>query len=218
MYAEIVEEFALNLRLAVNASQSHRLDYWIPSLVLFRVKTPAPKKRSSREVVVEFYRDHFHRFVADLRAKFGSGPPDPEDVAQQAFEKLLNHSEMQEPIRSVKAYLWMTCRNIIISELRSQKTAKQRDLEYAEQKHEPQGSVLCPERVLASREQLSIVEDLLSKMPDRRRQSFTLVRIHGLSKTEAARELGISRTATSKHLAKATQEILSVLLDDCRSE
>ncbi|MEM6485031.1 MAG: RNA polymerase sigma factor [Pseudomonadota bacterium] len=172
------------------------------------------KQNSSRDVVIEFYRDHFHRFVADLRAKFGSGPPDPEDVAQRAFEKLLNHSETQEPIRSVKAYLWMICRNIIISDLRSQKTAKQRDFEYLEQRSEPEGFVLCPERVLASKEQISIVEGLLSEMPYKRRKSFLLIRVHGLTQTEAARELGISRTAVSKHVAKATQEILSVLLDD----
>lgn len=176
------------------------------------------KKTSSHDIVVEFYRDHFHRFVADLRAKFGSGPPDPEDVAQQAFEKLLNHSESQEPIRSVKAYLWMICRNIIISDLRSQKTAKQRDFEYLEQRSDPEGFVLCPERVLASREQVAIVEGLLSEMPHRRRRSFLLIRVHGLTQTEAARELGISRTAVSKHVAKATQEILSVLLDDHRSQ
>ncbi|MEM6707571.1 MAG: sigma-70 family RNA polymerase sigma factor [Pseudomonadota bacterium] len=178
---------------------------------------PARDTRSSRDVVVKFYRESFHRFVADLRAKFGSGPPDPEDVAQQAFEKLLNHSEAQEPIRSVKAYLWMMCRNIIVSELRAQKAAKVRDFEYAEQQFDLQGSVLSPERVLASREQLLIAEEALAKMPNRRRQAFTLVRLHGLTPAEAARELGISRTATSKHVAKATQEILSALLDDNRT-
>ncbi|MEM6485297.1 MAG: sigma-70 family RNA polymerase sigma factor [Pseudomonadota bacterium] len=176
------------------------------------------EKSSSHDVVVEFYRDHFHRFVADLRAKFGSGPPDPEDVAQQAFEKLLNHSSGDDPIRSVKAYLWMVCRNIIISDLRSQKTAKQRDIAYFEQKSDQEGFVLSPERVLASREQLSIVQFQLRKMPDRRRKSFLLMRVHGLSQTEVARELGISRTAVSKHVAKATQEILSVLFDDHRSQ
>lgn len=178
---------------------------------------PDSEQRLSREVVVKFHRDHFHRFVADLRSKFGSGPPDPEDVAQQAFEKLLNHSETQDPIRSVKAYLWTICRNIIISELRSQKAAKERDSDYAEQSYDPQGSILSPERVLASKEQLSIVENVLAKMPNQRRQSFTLVRIHGLTLTEAAQELGISRTATRKHVVKATQEILSVLLDENRT-
>lgn len=177
-----------------------------------------PEKRSSRDVVVEFYRDHFHRFVADLRSKFGSGPPDPEDVAQQAIEKLLSHNETQEPIRSVNAYLWMMCRNIIVSEIRSQKSSKQRDLDYAKHNYDPQGSVLSPERVLASREHIALVEATLARMSDKCRESFTLVRVHGLTQTEAARKLGISRTAARKHLIKATQEILSVLLDDQKTQ
>ncbi|MEM1404731.1 MAG: sigma-70 family RNA polymerase sigma factor [Pseudomonadota bacterium] len=181
------------------------------------MKAPDFENRSSPDVVVEFYRDHFHRFVADLRSKFGSGPPDPEDVAQQAFEKLLNHSEKQEPLRNVKAYLWMMCRNIIISELRSQKAAKLRDAAYADHLFDAQGSVPSPERVLETIEQRFLVEAALARMPDRRQRSFTLVRTHGLTLTEAARELGISRTAVRKHVVKATQEILSMLLDDYRS-
>ncbi|MEM8981478.1 MAG: sigma-70 family RNA polymerase sigma factor [Pseudomonadota bacterium] len=172
-----------------------------------------PSKNATKDVVVQFYRDHFDRFVYELRAAFGAGPPEPEDIAQQAFEKLLNHDDSENPIRNVKAYLWLTCRNLIISELRRLKATKQRDNEYAEHALHAEGFVLTPERVLDSREQFSLAAETIAAMPPMRKRAFVLVRVNNLSQTEAAKQLGISRTAVSKHLARATQQILAALID-----
>ena len=145
---------------------------------------------------------------------FGSGPPDPEDVAQQAFEKLLRHDYPSKPIRNVKAYIWLIARNIIVSDLRKQKTARQRDQDYSAHHFDDRGYLLSPERVLESREQIKRAELRLAAMPPQRRKAFTLVRFENMTQLEAAQRLGISRPAVTKHIAKATKELLEALLND----
>ena len=171
-------------------------------------------QRESNERVVQFYRDNVHRFVAELRSTFGSGPPDPEDVAQQAFEKLLRHDYPSKPIRNVKAYIWLVARNIIVSDLRKQKTARQRDHDFSAHHFDDRGYLLSPERVLESREQFKRAESKLAAMPPQRRKAFMLVRFENMTQLEAARRLGISRPAVTKHIAKATKELLEALLND----
>ena len=171
-------------------------------------------QHESNERVVQFYRDNFHRFVAELRSMFGSGPPDPEDVAQQAFEKLLKHNDPSNPIRNVNAYIWLIARNIIVSDLRKQKTTRQRDQDYSAHHFDDRGYLLSPERVLESREQIKRAEMTLTAMPPQRRKAFVLVRFENMTQLEAARQLGISRPAVTKHIAKATKELLEALLSD----
>ena len=46
------------------------------------------------------------------------------------------------------------------------------------------------------------------------RKAFVLVRFENMTQLEAARQLGISRPAVTKHIAKATKELLEALLKD----
>ena len=177
--------------------------------------TSGPQRQlESNDTVVQFYKNHFRQFVAELRSTFGSGPPDPEDVAQQAFEKLLKHNDPSNPIRNVRAYIWRIARNIIISDLRKQKTSRQRDQDYSAHHFGDDGYLLSPERVLESREQVKRAELKLADMPRQRRKAFVLVRFENMTQREAAQQLGISRPAVTKHIAKATKDLLEALLND----
>ena len=46
------------------------------------------------------YRDHWVALVGSLRRTFGDGPPDPDDIAQQAFQKLIERDRLSD-IRSI---------------------------------------------------------------------------------------------------------------------
>ncbi|MEO1079689.1 MAG: sigma-70 family RNA polymerase sigma factor [Pseudomonadota bacterium] len=162
--------------------------------------------------VEPIYRRVFVRFVRDLRAAFGNGPPDPEDVAQTAFEKVLSHRSPTE-IRDLEGYLWRIAQNYIVSELRSQNSAAARELAYADSFIGRDGYLLTPERVLASRDQLTLALKTLGAMPDHRRRAFELVRLEGMSHSEAASLLGVSRPAVTKHVTRATADLYSALAD-----
>ena len=160
------------------------------------------------------YRDHRDELVDFLRRQFGAGPPDPEDIAQLAFEKLLRRKTFSD-LSSVRAFLWSTAKNLSISSLRRNKTRASYDYEVQRLYFARSGDEMCPTRVVEAEQQLSIIAVALRHMPENRRQAFVLHRIEGLNKAEVARRLGISRTAVVKRLARAAAEIDDALEAHC---
>ncbi|MCV6604255.1 MAG: sigma-70 family RNA polymerase sigma factor [Porticoccaceae bacterium] len=154
----------------------------------------------------DLYRRHWSRLCAYVRAQFGAGPPDPEDVVQQVFEKFADLTNA-DAVRSPRAFLNRMAHNVVISEKRRQATRRQ----YAEstQRENPDsGSYdLSPERVFIAEEQFSMVEQAIAQMPEKRRQILLLNRVHGLSYAEIARRLGVSDTAIKKQMYRAVSEL-----------
>ncbi|WP_151719456.1 RNA polymerase sigma factor [Gemmobacter serpentinus] len=60
-----------------------------------------------------------------------------------------------------------------------------------------------PEAILAARQDVQRVDDLLALLPQRTRHIFILNRIHGRSFSEIAMVMNISKRAVEKHMAKA---------------
>src|SRR5687767_15869104 len=63
-----------------------------------RLRKPAaadvPDGRVRNLTLVErLYRDHWKILCARLRKIFGNGPPEPEDLAQTAFTKLIEYTD-----------------------------------------------------------------------------------------------------------------------------
>ncbi|MEM6575020.1 MAG: sigma-70 family RNA polymerase sigma factor [Pseudomonadota bacterium] len=155
-------------------------------------------------------REFFYRFVRDLRAAFGNGPPEPEDIAQGAIEKLLAQNSTDH-VRDPQGYLWRVAQNLIVSELRSRHAATARESNYSALFSATDGYLLSPERVLASEGQLAVALQTLEAMPETRRRAFELVRVDGLSHREAAKRLGVSRPAVSKQVARAVADLYAAL-------
>ena len=175
------------------------------------VEADAPIPTTSTTAILDrLYADHFGRLVSSLHAAFGAGPPEPEDVAQRAFTKLAARGEFDE-IKNLKAFLWRTAHNIAISEKRSQGVHTKYVAETDTLFSPLEGDILTPERVLESRERLSLILDALRKMPERRRRAFVLNRIEGLNYTQVSKRIGIGRTAVTKHVARATADIDAAL-------
>lgn len=149
--------------------------------------------------------------VARLTARFGPGPPEPEDIAQQAFEKLQTRDELVD-IRQLEDYVWISACNLIRSDFRAQRVRRDHAREVA-------GGIffdLCdeigPERVLLAREQIGIVMDALEELPSRRRELFLLNRVDGLTPEQAGEVHGISRTAAARHIGLASAAISKALM------
>ncbi|MEM7409108.1 MAG: sigma-70 family RNA polymerase sigma factor [Myxococcota bacterium] len=162
----------------------------------------------SASAVGQLYVEHFERLVASLYAAFGAGPPEPEDVAQRAFAKLIGHRPTRE-VDNPAAFLWRTASNIAISDKRAQQVRHRYARDSRSMQNE--GVVLTPERVLESKERLDVVLATLRKMPEQRRRVFLLNRVEGLSYSEVSKRIGIGRTAVTKHVARATADIDAAL-------
>ncbi|MEM9336112.1 MAG: sigma-70 family RNA polymerase sigma factor [Pseudomonadota bacterium] len=167
---------------------------------------------ASTDRIADIYRTTVESLSRMLRRNLGDGPPDPEDVAQRAYQKLLERETLDD-IENVEAYLWRTARNIVFNEHRSQTVRNRYDYELEQLFFVADGADSNPERVVSGREQLLLIRQTLAAMPERRRRIFILHRVEGLSIAAAGRALGIGPTAARKHIARAMTDLDERLKD-----
>ncbi|MEM6573424.1 MAG: RNA polymerase sigma factor [Pseudomonadota bacterium] len=156
--------------------------------------------------VSELYEDTIRQLSASLRKQFGAGPPDPEDIAQQAFEGLLKREDLSS-VRNPRAFLWGAARNLMINAKRSLGVAARNELDVETQFFSSRGYGIDPERVISAEEEIKLVNETLKRMPERRRRAYYLRRVESLTITEIAKRLKISQAAASKHIARASADI-----------
>ncbi|MEM8774661.1 MAG: RNA polymerase sigma factor [Pseudomonadota bacterium] len=156
------------------------------------------------------YEAQARRLTHALRRTFGSGPPDPEDITQLAFQKLLER-KTRDDIQNVDAFLWRTARNLVLKVKRSQVIRSKYDFEVEEIYFPGRGDTIAPERVLGAKQELFAINETLKQMPKRRRQAFILNKVEGYTITEVARQLGIGRSAAHRHVVRAVLQIDAAL-------
>jgi RNA polymerase sigma-70 factor (ECF subfamily) len=137
-----------------------------------------------------------------LRAKFGDGPPEPEDMAQAAFAKL---AALEDPskILNPKAFLYAAARNLTLDELRRNGRRRRFEQAIAAQPDEQNVDQASPERVLLAKEQYAIVREAIAAMPAAQQEVLTLHRLEGLSLDAIARRTGMSKTTVHRHVVGA---------------
>ena len=170
-----------------------------------QTETPA-KPASDHDDITALYRDHSRELIASLRKAFGAGPPDPEDVAQQAFQKLIEREDRSD-IRDLKAFLWRTARNTFLKAVSKAGVRSRHDFEVEQLFFPARGDDSTPERILEVKEELQAINEVLRQMPQKRRHAFLLHKVEGLSVAAVARQLGISRTPAQKHITRAAHQI-----------
>ena len=163
--------------------------------------------------ITELYQNYSGRLSRTLRKMFGDGPPDPDDIAQLAFQKLIERGDLSS-IRNLKAIVWRSARNLWLKEKDRENTRCSHDFEIEQLYFPRPGYGSAPETVIQAREQLAAVNKTLMQMPDMRRRAYVLCRVDGLSITEVGKRLGISRPAASKHISRATADIDAALVED----
>ena len=152
------------------------------------------------------YRENIKELAGYLRRVFGNGPPEPEDIAQEAFQKLSAQKDLSQ-IRNLRAFLWRTARNLVLTHKRNLDVRTKYDFEIEHLYFAAEGSGSNPERVLEVKEQLQIIRNALKHMPERRRKAFLWHLVDGRLFSAVCRRLGISRHAVVKHVTRAALDI-----------
>ena len=156
------------------------------------------------------YAESANELTAYLRKVFGDGPPEPEDIAQQAFTRLAEYQDLNR-VRNQKAFLWRTARNLALSHRRNIDTRSKYEFEIEQLYFAARGNDSPPERVLEVKQQLRAINAVLQRMPERRRQALIWHRIDGLNAAAVARRMGITRAGAVKHIARAAMDIDTAL-------
>lgn len=124
-----------------------------------------------------------------LRGQFPA-ETDVDDIVQEAFVRVLKARATGE-VRSPKALLFVTARNLALMQLRHRAVAREDRLTETELWGILDESVDVPAAVTRA-EELETLTKAIQSLPTRCRQILTLRKIYGLSQKAVAAELGIA--------------------------
>ena len=172
-------------------------------------KTDISRAQSRLSALEALYERHWSELCGYLKKRFGSGPPEPQDVAQQAFLRYATAPESTQ-VQNERAYLYRIAHNILVEE-RRRLSVRRAALASLEIRTPTRANELTPERVLIASERLAILRNVLTAAPEIRRRSFTLHRLDGLPCAEIARRTGYSESAVKKHVTLVLADIATAM-------
>lgn len=134
---------------------------------------------------------------AFLRARFSS-LADPDDIIQETYIRILR-AHAREQIRSPKALLFTTARNLAFDRFRSARSSPAVSLANFDQLPVIEEAPTLAEH-LARDAHLALLEEAINSLPPRCREVVLLKKIHGHSYDEIARRLNISHNTISAQI------------------
>ncbi|MEM1261671.1 MAG: sigma-70 family RNA polymerase sigma factor [Pseudomonadota bacterium] len=162
--------------------------------------------------LAQLYAECAEELTVGIQGRFGSGPPDPDDVIQDAFQRVAELGDITH-IRNLKAFVWRTARNLVLDAKKTLSIRSKYDFEIEQLYFSLKGENLSPEIVIRAREQLAVINQAIMAMPERRRRALLLYRLDGRTLAQIGKELSISITAVRKHIAKAHAELNLLFVD-----
>ena len=134
-----------------------------------------------------------------------------EDVVQETLSRLVQQCREQRPV-SLFALGFRIAANLIVDDHR-------RDRRYAGEPEEQQASdAPLPDRIVAGRQELSMLSKALAAMPPLRREVIVRRRLQGQSCATIARDLELSLKAVEKHITRGLVDLHQALAGAPRAE
>lgn len=122
-----------------------------------------------------------------------------DDLVQESFARVLRAHAAGAEMRSPKAFLFATARNLALDTLRRRHVSGEDTLVRFESLDVLDGSDGIPETV-DRQEKLQRLTIAIQSLPERCREVMTLRKVYGLSQKEIAARLGISECTVSAQL------------------
>lgn len=142
-----------------------------------------------------------------------------DDLMQELWLKLAKLKP--GPIAHARAYLFQMANNLVLDHRRSKRRAMSRDLQWSGKDGdcnlnpaERADPALTADQVLSRDQEIEALRSAIEQLPPRSQIALRLYRLEGLSQSEIAKQMGISRSGVEKHLAVAMRH-LRIALEDC---
>ena len=158
-----------------------------------------------RRFLADIYQSYWFEICRYISSTFGAGPPEPEEVAQDAFTRFAA-LEDPESVDNPRAFLYKTAHNIVINHHRKNTLHNKYVKREVGQLAEDILDDLHPERVLLGKERYRVLKQAFKRLPQRQQRLVVMHRIHGLSYVESARRMQMSQTEVKRQVANAIVE------------
>ena len=127
-----------------------------------------------------------------------------EEIAQETFVTLWEKRERIDPDKNISAYLYTIAKNYAFKHFRRQKGVGQEESVSAADNMEAYG---LPDELLMQREKEILIELTVSRMPPQRKKIYRLSRVDGLTNSEIAEQLHISKNTVENHITSALNDL-----------
>lgn len=156
-----------------------------------------------------------HRLV--LKAWFArrlGTSQDAEDYVQEVYARALA-TPQANIIDSPRGFLLRIASSVLVDRYRRDKVRERHNHVALNEAAEPgDGGGHSPERVLAARQQLALVQTALLELDPLPRQIFVLARLEGLSHREIGARLGIETVQVGRQIERAVAHLARRLVRD----
>lgn len=161
-------------------------------------------------LVERLYRDHWKGLCARLRKVFGSGPPEPEDLAQTAFTKLIEYTD-PATLDDPASFLFRIAinsgrdrrRHIVRANALIEEQLAQEGLEQVDR--------ITPSNVYETRERLAVTERAISALTPKQREVLIRSRLKGETFDQIRDACGWSKADISRTLQAALGVLQSAM-------
>ncbi len=145
-----------------------------------------------------FYK--YERILYAFSLKILPSEEDAEEVVQEVFYKIWKKRYLLDEQLSFKAFIFTVAKNHIYN-LLSKRVSETAYKRYCSDT--TSNLVNNAEETCCFQEMKNIIEQIVSNMPDKRKQVFTMSRFQGLSNREIADQLNLSLSTVENHINKS---------------
>lgn len=132
-----------------------------------------------------------------LRSRFGVDDI-IDDIVQESYIRILRRRKSGS-IDSPKAYLFGTARNVAIDYLKDLKKREAEPLDESSNIVHIEAWDSAKD-ILEHRNQVELLKSAINSLPERCREIFVMRKVHGISRAEISRKLGLSTNTVSAQL------------------
>lgn len=166
--------------------------------------------RSGDHVAFQEVYHTYKRPIITAMLRLLKSPVLVEELVQELFMKIWDNRENIDPDGSIKAYLFVVAGNMAKNTLR--KAYYDKKMRAMLQPFDEQVYTQIDDYI-NKKENKALLQQILSHLPLRRREVYTLCKLEQLSYKEAAGRLGITENAVNDHIKKANSQIRDIILD-----
>jgi RNA polymerase sigma factor (sigma-70 family) len=182
------------------------------NLSLLKPAASDPPNAQTRNLglVERLYRDHWKSLCGRLRKVFGNGPPEPEDLAQTAFAKLIEYTDpatLDDPASFLFRIAINSGRDRLRHIVRAQALIEE---QLAPQRLEPVDRI-TPSNVYETRELLSVTERAIATLTPKQRAVLIRSRLKGETFEQIRDACGWSKADISRTLQAALGVLQSAM-------